>query len=70
MTRFPLYCGNAEPSIDELLDDPIAQLLMRRDGVAPEACRAVMRRAAKAGLGAPDAAPASLGPLSAKLLKL
>ncbi len=42
MTAFALYCGNAEPSIDELLNDPIADLLMKRDGIAPREVRALM----------------------------
>ena len=25
-----------EPTLDELLDEPIVQLIMKRDGVAPE----------------------------------
>ncbi|MGH7000252.1 MAG: hypothetical protein ACREEA_01950 [Stellaceae bacterium] len=29
-----LFHGNAEPTIDELLSDPIAQLLRNRDGIA------------------------------------
>ncbi|HYL31534.1 MAG TPA: hypothetical protein VEU53_00135 [Stellaceae bacterium] len=28
-----LFHGNIEPSIDELLSDPIAQLLRKRDGI-------------------------------------
>ena len=28
-----VYTGNCEPSVDELLDDEIARLLMRRDGI-------------------------------------
>jgi hypothetical protein len=27
------YTGNCEPSVDELLNDQIATLLMRRDGI-------------------------------------
>ena len=28
-----LYTGNCEPTVDELLNDEIASLLMRRDGI-------------------------------------
>jgi len=31
-----LYSGNLEPSIEELLDDPIAVLIMARDRITPE----------------------------------
>ncbi|MBN8543936.1 MAG: hypothetical protein J0M34_06700 [Alphaproteobacteria bacterium] len=27
---------HAEPTLDELLDEPIVQLIMKRDGVAPD----------------------------------
>lgn len=28
-----------EPTLDELLDEPIVQLIMKRDGVAPDSMR-------------------------------
>ena len=31
-----MYLRNAEPSVEELLNDPIAYLLMARDGLLPE----------------------------------
>jgi hypothetical protein len=31
-----LYSGNLEPSIEELLDDPIVVLIMARDRITPE----------------------------------
>jgi hypothetical protein len=31
-----MYLRNAEPMVEELLDDPIARLLMARDGLQPE----------------------------------
>lgn len=31
-----LYVGNREPPLDQLLDDPIVQLVMARDGLPPE----------------------------------
>jgi hypothetical protein len=42
MKAFALYCGNTEPSIDELLGDPIMQVLMKRDGVPPRDVRALI----------------------------
>jgi hypothetical protein len=40
-----IYCANLEPSIEELLNDHIAALLMRRDGVRPGEVIAVMEAA-------------------------
>lgn len=40
-----MYIRNTEPSIDDLLDDPIALLLMARDGLSPAAIRAVLGQA-------------------------
>jgi hypothetical protein len=31
-----MYLRNAEPTVEELLNDPIAHLLMERDGLQPE----------------------------------
>jgi len=31
-----MHFRNAEPTVEELLDDPIAHLLMARDGIEPE----------------------------------
>jgi len=31
-----MYRDNAEPSVEELLNDPIAHLLMEHDGLQPE----------------------------------
>ena len=31
-----MYIRNAEPTVEELLNDPIAHLLMARDGIEPE----------------------------------
>jgi hypothetical protein len=45
MTRLALYCGNVEPSMDELLSDPIIHRLMERDGVAIREIRDVMAAA-------------------------
>lgn len=41
--RRPLYFeGNAEPSIDELMDDEVVRRVMARDGVQPEQLRSLM----------------------------
>jgi hypothetical protein len=45
MRAFALYCGNTEPSIDELLGDPIMHVLMKRDGVPPRDVRALIAAA-------------------------
>ncbi|HMB75942.1 MAG TPA: hypothetical protein VKN76_06055 [Kiloniellaceae bacterium] len=37
----------AEPSIDEMLEDPLVSLLMHRDGVAPDDVRAIWAAAAR-----------------------
>jgi hypothetical protein len=39
------HFGNDEPSLDDLIDDPIAQLVMVRDGLTPEIVRALMHNA-------------------------
>jgi len=42
-----MYIRNIEPSIDDLLDDPITLLLMARDGLSPTAIRTVLGQARK-----------------------
>ncbi len=42
-----MYIRNIEPSIDDLLDDPIALLLMARDGLSPTAIRTLLGQARK-----------------------
>ena len=36
-----LYSGNVEPTLGELLSDPITQLLLRRDGLSLKTMRAI-----------------------------
>lgn len=36
------FVGNAEPSLDDLMDDPIVRGLMARDGVAPDSLRTLI----------------------------
>jgi hypothetical protein len=42
MRAFTLFTGNREPSIDEMLDDPIVGLVMKRDSVTPDEVRDLM----------------------------
>jgi hypothetical protein len=59
MRAFSLYSGNSEPSVDELLDDPIVALLMERDSVTPGEVRDLMDAAAGWGHGRRRGAPRS-----------
>lgn len=43
--RNRLYSGNAEPGVEELLDDPIAALLRARDGLHLDEVRYAVERA-------------------------
>ena len=46
-----MYCSNSEPTVEELLSDPVARLLMACDGLQPEyvwACIGAARRKLKA----------------------
>lgn len=42
MRAFPLFSGNLEPSIDEMLDDPIVGLVMKRDRVTADEVRSLI----------------------------
>ena len=42
-----IYTHNEEPSLDELLLEPIVRLLMVRDGVAEETLRQLLMAAAR-----------------------
>lgn len=42
------------PRLEDLLSEPIVQLLMDRDGVSPDAVRGLMRRVAAERSGATD----------------
>ena len=57
-----MYLRNREPSLDELLDDPVARAVMARDGLCADTIRALVaetrRRLQLNGRGA-DLAPAS-----------
>jgi hypothetical protein len=58
-----IFIKNIEPSVEDLLADPIARLLMTRDGVRPREVLAIVDRARMAlrqrpfeAAGAPQAA--------------
>lgn len=36
------YLRNDEPSLDEILDEPIVRLMMDRDGVKPQSLRTIL----------------------------
>ena len=45
-----------EPPLEEILDDPIVRLLMRRDGIGPDDVLRTLERAwRRRSVGAPDA---------------
>lgn len=44
-----------EPTLDELLDEPIVQLIMERDGIAPDSMRLQIARLVAQGLAAEPA---------------
>lgn len=49
MTKSPLTASalrHREPTLDELLDEPIVQLIMQRDGIAPDSMRREIARIA------------------------
>ena len=48
-----MYCGNAEPSIEELMVDPLVRLRMQRAGIVPETMRTLLRET-KLRLGTRD----------------
>ena len=58
-----MYLRNREPSLDELLDDPIARAVMARDGLSAETIRALVvetrRRLQGRGADAPAARKAA-----------
>jgi hypothetical protein len=40
-----LFCGNCEPALDQILAEPIVQMMMRRDGIDEGNIRELMRKA-------------------------
>ncbi len=59
-----MYFRNSEPSVDELLNDPVMQLIMARNGLSGDAVRAFMAdikrrlQSRSAAAGAAAGAPA------------
>jgi len=49
-----LYSGNREPPLEELFEDPMVQLVMRRDGLSAEDVRSCIERARCRLNGQPD----------------
>ena len=43
-----LFRGNCEPTLDQILAEPIVQAMMRRDAVDENTIRQLMRKAARA----------------------
>jgi hypothetical protein len=52
MKRAP-FCGNDEPTLDQLFADPIIHRLMQRDGTNEAELRALLRQAASAQILCP-----------------
>jgi len=44
-----------EPDVEEMLQDPVVQLVMRRDGLTPQMLRRVLRTGGERLLAAPAA---------------
>jgi hypothetical protein len=44
-----------EPDVEEMLQDPVVQLVMRRDGLTPQMLRRVLRAGGERLLSAPAA---------------
>jgi hypothetical protein len=47
----PMYVRNREPSLDDLLNDPVTRLVMARDGFSDEAVRRLIAEARQRLLG-------------------
>jgi hypothetical protein len=52
-----LFRGNREPTLDQILAEPIVQTIMRRDGVDAETVRRLMRPAIRGASPATAARP-------------
>jgi hypothetical protein len=51
----PMYVRNREPSLEELLNDPVTRLVMARDGFSDEAVRTLIAEARQRLLQRDDA---------------
>ena len=56
--RGPMFFRNREPSLDELLSDPVTRLVMARDGFSDEAVRTLLQETRRRLLVRDDAVPA------------
>ena len=54
--RGQMYIRNREPSLDELLSDPVTRLVMARDGFSDEAVRMLIEEARQRLMAGDDAA--------------
>jgi hypothetical protein len=54
-----MYIRNREPSLDELLSDPVTRLVMARDGFSDEAVRMLIEEARQRLMARDDAAQAA-----------
>ena len=50
-----MFVRNREPSLDELLSDPVTRLVMARDGFSDEAVRTLLQEARRRLLTRDDA---------------
>ena len=53
-----MFVRNREPSLDELLSDPVTRLVMARDGFSDEAVRTLLEEARRRLMIRDDARPA------------
>ena len=53
-----MYVRNREPSLDELLNDPVTRLVMARDGFSDEAVRTLLQETRRRLMTRDNAQPA------------
>jgi hypothetical protein len=53
-----MFVRNREPSLDELLSDPVTRLVMERDGFSDEAVRTLLQETRRRLMTRDDAQPA------------
>jgi len=54
-----MFIRNREPSLDELLSDPVTRLVMARDGFSDEAIRTLLQEARRRLMTRDDSQPAA-----------
>jgi hypothetical protein len=62
-----LFRGNREPSLDQVLSEPIVQMMMRRDGIDETSIRRLMQKAAGATKPANAPTPAFVPPKHSRI---